>query len=123
MEQFIEILKVVWPTIGISIALWGGWAARKKLSAEAERVKAERDSIVVSSAEGAVMLANRQMADIQAKMTDMEAKLAAYQVAVEKATSAEIALRLELGRVKKRVAVLEEYIAGAGLPIPAENTF
>lgn len=120
MEQFIEVLKVVWPTVGVGLALWGGWAARRKLSAEADKIKAERDSIVVSSAEGAVQLANKQMADIQYKMTEMEAKLAAYQAAVEKATSAEIALRLELGRVKKRVAVLEEYIAGAGLPVPAE---
>jgi predicted nucleic acid-binding Zn-ribbon protein len=61
------------------------------------------------------------MARLTAEQDALRATVEAYRRQVEKATAAEVTLRMELGKVKKRVAVLEEYIKNAGLPLPDTN--
>lgn len=104
--------------VGIVLAFVGGWSVRKKATAETEKALAERDKISVDTATSAVKLANEQMGIIAAEQAHLRASVEAYRKEVEKATAAEVKLRTELASVKRRVAVLEEYIKNAGLPLP-----
>lgn len=111
------VSALVTGVVGIA-GLAAGWQARKKLGAEAEKALAERDNVSVATATSAVKLANEQMANLIAQQTQLRAEVESYRKEVEKATAAEVSLRMELAKVKKRVALLEEYIKNAGLPLP-----
>lgn len=116
-----QIVSAVVAALGTLGAVSAGWFARKKMAAEADKTRAERDSVIVKSATSAVQLANSQMAALLDEQTRMRKSLDDYRAAVEKATAAELSLRLELGRVKKRVQVLEAYILNHGLALPDET--
>lgn len=111
--------------LGILAGVWTGWQVRKKVAAETEKTRAEaekalaeRDNVSVETATSAVQLANTQMASLRVEQDQLRLTVEAYRKEVEKATAAEVKLRSELAQVKRRVAVLEEYISNAGLPLP-----
>jgi hypothetical protein len=92
----------------IIISGFSGWFAmffsRRKLKAEAENV-------VVTSANELVVIVMRQLDRMQGELDAIRAQL-------NKAVEMETNLRMEVGKLRKRIGVLEGFIMKNGLKVP-----
>ena len=92
--------------------------SRRKIAAEAEKEKANRESILVNASESLVGVVMRQLDFMDGEIKKLQATVNEYRSQVENATRQENALRAEITSLKTRVSVLEGFIKAQGWQVP-----
>lgn len=85
------------------------------------KIRVEADSIIVASAEGVVKIAVGQLERLSLDVANLTKQVEEYRVQVAAATRAEVNLKKEVGRLRKRVGDLEQFIIKSGLTIPSDD--
>lgn len=110
-----SVVGIVGSALGLAGVVYGGVSARKKIKAEAE-------SFLVDQAQDVVAMAMGQLEYVQGQLTQLQNSVNDYRTRLENATRQEFQLRMEVGKLKKRVSDLEEALKFHNLPIPEETT-
>lgn len=108
----------LWTILG---SVFASLATFYSISITKRKVSVEADSVIVTSATGAVKLANDQLDRVRVDLADLRREVDAYRLQVQAATRAEVSLKKEVRRLRARVGDLEQFIMKSGLTIPAED--
>lgn len=120
--MFHEIILAIAAFFGAVSGLVTWFLTKDRRQAEIEEKQARKKALLTEASENVLDMALKQLERLERDVKQLNVRIEEYRHQLDKAMEKEQSLIMQVGKLRKRVGVLEEYIVEHNLDVPRVET-